>query len=127
MLGSVTPNTLFHMRNNTARLSGEFTYGDDFSANVPAITLFSGEAESLFESVVSVRGQGDLKETDFGHAVHARDAQLDLRIAVPVADDPCFTVDQFHPASPLFLVCSNSEVGLYSCDGKLILDLRGVS
>ena len=127
MLGTVTPDTLFHIRNNKARVLGEFTYGDDFRADLPAIALLSGEAQPLFEGVVSVGSESDLNETSLGHAIHASDTQFDLRIAIPVTDDPCFTVDQFHLAPPLFYVCSELDLGLYSCGGKLIFGLRGAS
>lgn len=125
MSGQSAPHTLFHMRNNAPRVLGEFTYGDDFCADLPAIALLSGEAKTLFEGVVSVWGESYLNKTGLGHAIHASDTQLDFRVAIPVTDDLCFAVDQFHSTSPLFFICSRLDLGLYSCSDKLIFGLRG--
>ena len=123
MSGQSAHNTLFHVRNNTPRVLGEFTYGDDFRADLPAIALLSGDTQTMLKSIVSVGCEGNLNETSLGHAIHASDAQLDLCVAIPVTDDPCFAVDQFHSTSPLFYICSQLDLGLYSCSDKLIFSL----
>lgn len=125
MSGQSAPHTLFHMRNNAPRVLGEFTYGDDFCADLPAIALLSGDTQPVLKSIVGVGGESDLNETGLGHAIHASDAQLDFRVAIPVTDDLCFAVDQFHSTSPLFFICSRLDLGLYSCSDKLIFGLRG--